>query len=348
MKRILSLLLILCLLVPACVLATESATDSIRKSVIEANAPGDVSAVLESDGRIVGPVYGVNAETGVRGESLYVDAPLPADFTEEQRVLITASFLEIDKDLLTDALLATGVKHSNIFLDHNCAYNTDLGITLPAPDTLLTHEQASTIAQRFVADCGLGETRVLFALRPEEEASRIAAQEAPEAQEAIVQRTLREWYRADTRYTSVRLLFTLRGLPVGETWMDADNVCNSSVANLFVGDAGEIRDFSLWYAPSEVSAAPYAGELKTWQEALAEFSASYSPYNGEPRTDARGRETPPLRDTVTQILPAYGSRDGKTFVPCWLFVTDTLALGDGDPVPSGYIWATAIDARVGY
>lgn len=348
MKRAIFLLLTLCLLVPACVLAAESATSGVMKAVLEQGTPGDVSAVIEEEGRAVGPVYGIDAETGARGEALYVDAPLPADFADDQRVVISAKPIDIDQTALEDALRARGSEPGSMTIIPGAAYNADVGEALPAPDAPLTREEAIAIARAFIADCGLGDTWPLFALRPEEEARGLAAQEAPEAREASVARQLREWHRPDTRYTSVRLMFTLRGLPVAPEWQDAAGVGKSSIVNLYIGDAGEIRDYSLWYAPREVSAEPVDGQLKSWQEALSELTPWFGAHNGAPRTDERGREAPPLRTTVTDILPGYASSDGKTFVPAWIFVTNTFALGSDAPVPTESIWVYAIDARVGY
>lgn len=330
MKRVIFLILTLCLLVPACALAT-----------------GDISAVIKANGRAVGPVYGVDAETGARGEALYVDAPLPAGFADDQRVVIAAEPIHIDRAALESALRARGSTTDQLTIIPGAAYNDGVGQALPDPGVPLTHEEAVSIAQAFVADCGLGDTWPLFALRPEEEARGLAAQEAPEAQDAFYARQLREWHRSNRSYTSVKLMFTLRGLPVAPEWQDEAGVGKSSIANLYIGDAGEIRDYGLWYAPREVRAQPYDGELKTWQAALAELTRQFGAHNGVPRTDERGREAPPLRTTVTAIQPGYASGDGKTFTPAWIFVTNTFALGGEEPVPTESIWVHAIDARAG-
>ena len=347
MKRIILSTLILSLFIPACAFAAHSAVDGAVKNAAEGKTPGDISAVIEADERAVGPVYGINEETGARGEVLYVDAPLPADFTDDQRAVITAEHISIDRSSLLEALRARGVSPGSVVIKPGVAYNDDVGRSLSSHEAL-SSEAAAAIARQFVADCGLGDTYLLFALRPEEEARGLSAQEAPEAQEDAYKRILREWHRANINYTSVRLGFTLRGLPVESSWTGADGVARSSVANLYVGDAGEIRDFSLWYAPREVRAQPYTGALKTWREALCELSSRFGAYNGEPRTDIRGRQAPPLRTTITDILPGYASSDGVTFFPAWIFIADTFALCGDDSVPVNSIWTYAIDARIGY
>lgn len=348
MKRMTLLLALVCLCALGCAAAAQSVTDSVMLDVIRQKSPGDVSAVIEAEGRVAGPVVGVNPETGETGERLYVDALLPEKFGAGQRVIITAEPIEIDRAALTDALLASGAQLGQMTVGHGFAYNDDIGQALPHEGEPLAHAEAVDIAQRFVAACGLGDTYVVSDLRPEEEARGLAAQEAPEAQEAAYARTLREWHRKDTAYTSVCLGFTLRGLPVAQEWQDEQGTIRSSVVHLDVGDAGEIRDYGLFYAPREVDAEPWTGELKTWREALAEYSAWFGEHNNEPRTDDRGREAPPLRRTITSVRPGYASADGKTYVPAWLFIDNTFALDGDAATPVNSIWTAAIDARVGY
>lgn len=348
MKHMTLLAALVCLCSLACIAHAQSVTDSVMLNVIRQNPVGDMSAVVEADGRVLGPITGMNAETGRTGERLYVDAPLPEEFEAEQRVVITAEHIEIDPAALTAALLESGARPGQMTVMPGVAYNDGIGQALPHTDTPLSHEDAVAIAQRFAAACGLGDTYVVSALRPEETARGLAAQEAPEAQEAAYERYLREWHRKDRAYTSVCLGFMLRGLPVSLDWQDEEAVYRSSVANLSIGDAGEIRDYGLFYAPREVSAEPWTGELKTWREALAEYSAWFSEHNNAPRTDERGRETPPLRTTVISIRPGYASADGKTYVPAWIFVKNTFASSGGQATQVNSIWTAAIDARIGY
>ena len=86
---------------------------------------------------------------------------------------------------------------------------------------------------------------MIHLLRPEDEARLYALNEAPEAREAFVRRSLAEWFTPRVDYTWVQLAFSLRGLPVSPcTWTGADGVGHSSVANLDVGDSGEMRDLT--------------------------------------------------------------------------------------------------------
>lgn len=113
------------------------------------------------------------------------------------------------------------------------------------------------------------------------------------------------------------------------------------MANLYVGDSGEMRDFTLSYAPREVSAAPYAGAVKTPLEALEDLARQFDCIQPVPREDERGRALPAHWPVVLDIRPAYHTADGVTFFPAWLVAT---AWQDSHG-QTGMPWLVAIDAR---
>ena len=194
-----------------------------------------------------------------------------------------------------------------------------LRVDCPVPPDVTPAQRASDAALAFVASCGLGDGHVISALRPEDEARLYALNEAPEAREAFVARTLAEWFTPRLDYTWVQVAFTLRGLPVAPCyWPGADGVSRACVANLYLGDGGELRDFTLSYAPCEVSAVPYTGALKTPLEALGELARQFACVQPSPREDERGRALPAHWPVALDIRPAYHTADGVTFFPAWL------------------------------
>lgn len=333
MKRIWTVLLAACLLLPCAARGVE-----VR----------DASGIIESDGWLRGDIVGVNAESGETALALRVDCPLPPDFSPEQQVVITTEWLVPDAAAVGDAMRATGAHWRDADLNRfTPAFVSGSASPLsPAADSgenaSAARMQASDIALAFVAACGLGEGQVLSALRPEDEARQSALSESPQVREAFIARTLDEWFTPRLDYTWVQLAFTLRGLPVSPcTWPDADGIGQTCVANLYVGDPGEMRDFTLSYAPREVSAAPCTGGVKKPLEALEELARHFDCTQPAPREDERGRALPAHWPVVLDIRPAYHTADGVTFFPAWLIAAAWQESG-GD---TGTLWLTAIDAR---
>lgn len=329
MKRVLAVIM-------ACLLCAGGALAEIEQR--------DATGVSASDGRLTGAVVGLGREADRMEEALYVDCPVPENFTAEQLVEITAEFTALDTAAIGSAVRATGAAWRDTAIE-TMNSNAAFGETKALASNLTAdaaREQAINAAKAFLRDCGLGEGWVVSALRPEDEARMRAASLAESVREAAEKRTLREWYRQDINYTWVQALFTLRGLPVAPEWKNAEkNVVESCVANLYIGDAGEMREFILFYAPRELSAKPYAGDVKTPLEAIAELSAEYGCRDPEPGEDERGRATPALRNRVTDVRPAYKSDNGQTFYPAWL-ITVTSQTDAGE---SAYVVQYAIDAR---
>ena len=102
-----------------------------------------------------------------------------------------------------------------------------------------------------------------------------------------------------------------------------------------------MRDFTLSYAPREVSASPYAGAVKTPLEALEDLARQFDCIQPVPREDERGRALPAHWPVVLDIRPAYHTADGVTFFPAWLVAT---AWQDSHG-QTGMPWLVAIDAR---
>ena len=332
MKRIWIALLALCLLLPCAAHALETR---------------DASGVTENDGWLLGDIVGANAENGEAALALRVDCPVPPDFTPAQRAVLTTEWRTFDEAAVGEAVRATGADWRNGDLERSGSAFA-FGSAAPlasdehgeAPDG--AHARASDAALAFVASCGLGNGHVISALRPEDEARLYALNEAPEAREAFVARTLTEWFTPRLDYTWVQLAFTLRGLPVAPCyWPDADGVSRACVANLYLGDGGELRDFTLSYAPCEVSAVPYTGALKTPLEALGELARQFACVQPSPREDERGRALPAHWPVALDIRPAYHTADGVTFFPAWLIAV-AWQESDGQ---TGMPWLAAIDAR---
>ena len=332
MKRIWTLLLTLCLLLPCAAHALETR---------------DASGVTESGGRLQGDIVGLSAESGEAALALRVDCPVPADFAPEQRAVLTAEWRTFDEAAVGEAVRATGANWQDGDLERSGSAFA-FGSAAPCASdghgeaTDGARARASDAALAFVASCGLGDGHVISALRPEDEARLYALNEAPEAREAFVARTLTEWFTPRLDYTWVQLAFTLRGLPVAPCyWPGADGVSHSCVANLYVGDAGEIREFILSYAPREVSAAPYAGAVKAPLEALEELAGQFDCIRPAPREDERGRALPAHWPVALDIRPAYHTADGATFFPAWLITVAWQESGGQTGMP----WLAVIDAR---
>ena len=330
MKRIGTAFLILCLLLPCAAQAGE-----VR----------DASGVVQDGGRLRGDIVGTSPETGETALALRVDCPAPPDFAPEQLAILTTEWVAPDEAAVGRAMRATGADWSDGGLERfGPAFVSGSAAPL-SPGTGHTDEarrQACDTALAFVEACGLGQGQLLEALRPEDEARQSALNEAPEAREAFLARTLNEWFTPRLDYTRVQLAFSLRDLPVSPCfWPGGDGVSHSCVANLYVGDAGEIREFILSYAPREVSAAPCAGAVKTPLEALEELAGQFDCTQPVSREDERGRALPAHWPVVLDIRPAYHTDDGVTFFPAWLITT---AWQDSDG-QTGKTWLTAIDAR---
>ena len=202
--------------------------------------------------------------------------------------------------------------------------------------------RASDAALAFVASCGLGDGHVISALRPEDEARLYALNEAPEAREAFVARTLTEWFTPRLDYTWVQLAFTLRGLPVAPCyWPGADGVSRACVANLYLGDGGELRDFTLSYVPCEAGAAPYAGTLKRRWRRSRSWPDSLTASGRLPARMSVGAPCPPHWPVALDIRPAYHTADGVTFFPAWLITVAWQESGGQTGMP----WLAVIDAR---
>lgn len=326
MKRIIAALLAACLL-PCAALASEAR---------------DASGVTETDGRLRGDIVGTGAEGGQL--ALRVDCPLPADFAPEQRAVLTTEWIVPDEAAVGEAMRATGADWRDADLERLApAFVSGEAEPLPAgADAEGAAKRACAAAQRFLRSCGLGEGSVLHILRPEDEARLDAFNVIPDARAAYIRRVLAEWFTPRLDYTWVQLAFTLRGLTVSPcVWRGADGVSRSSVANLYIGDAGEMRTFILAYAPRETSAQGYAGALKEPLEALVELSEGFDCALASPREDERGRELPAQWPVALDIRPAYHSDDGVTFYPAWLV---TLAWQDADGL-TGRSWLAAVDAR---
>lgn len=306
MKRAWTYLLVLCLLLPC-------AADAAKAR--------DASGVTASGGRLRGDIVGVSGESGETALALRVDCPIPPEFTPEQLAVLTTEWIVPDETAVGEAMRATGADWSDGALKRfgpafAAGSAAPLSPAASGTDADGAREQARATALSFLLDCGLSEGHVIHLLRPEDEARLYALNEAPETREAFVRRSLAEWFTPRVDYTWVQLAFSLRGLPVSPcTWTGADGVGHSCVANLYVGDSGEMRDFTLSYAPREVSAAPYAGAVKTPLEALEDLARQFDCIQPVPREDERGRALPAHWPVVLDIRPAYHTADGVTFSP---------------------------------
>lgn len=303
----------------------------------------DASCVAERDGRLVGTITGLNEQSGQMEPALWVDCECPDTFTDDQLAVLSTEWIELDEQKLRDAVSATGGTWRENAYERFDAYSAGGGAaTLPADaDAEAAKARAVEIAQAFVRGCGLGETRVIKALRPEEEARSHSMGVTPEAREAFIRRELKEWYFPDIRYTWVSLQFRLRGLPMAKDWT-VDNLGCSSIANLYIGDAGEMREFCLFYAPREISAAPYTGALKTWREALEEAASEFGCRLPQPTQDERGRVIPASRFEISALQPGYASREGHRWYPAWLMTVDCV---EDESLRSPAVLEIAIDAR---
>lgn len=322
--------------------------------------PADASGVIEENGRLSGPVTSLmtlwdeqdgHPFLGESAVSFIVDAPAPQDFTDEQRVVITAPAIGFSDEHLGAAMQSTGLRSWQIdeYVKKNVPYSGHVTAkALPATmDADAARENAKQVALDFLSEAGVSGARVIYALRPEDEADIFSMNVIPEQREAERARILREWYTSHRDYTWVNLQFTLRGLTTLCTTIDDEGASSSSVANLYIGDAGEMREACIFRAPQEISATPYTGKLLTWREALEIFAGEYGSSeenNVIHSTDLRGRETCVWEQVVTAVEPGYLSADGETYVPAWIIAEQQRLVGTDEFIswPS----LTAIDARV--
>lgn len=303
----------------------------------------DASGVAEKEGRLAGTVTGLNEQSGKMEPALWVDCECPGAFTDDQLAVLSTEWIELDERKLREAVSATGGAWRENAYERFDAYSAGGGAAaLPADaDAGEAKARAVEIAQAFVRGCGLGETRVIKALRPEEEARSHSMNVTPAEREAFIRRELKEWYFPDIRYTWVSLQFRLRGLPMAKDWT-VDNLGCSSVANLYIGDAGEMREFCLFYAPREASAVPYTGTLKTWREALEDAASAFDCRQPQPARDERGRVIPASRFEISALSPGYASLEGRTWYPAWLMTVDCV---EDESLRSPAVLEIAIDAR---
>ena len=312
----------------------------------------NLSGLVEQNGRVMGEITGLNGE-GKHGISILVDAALPANFTDEQRAVITTEPVSFaDSAKLMAAMEATGAV--NVRIDPEGINRADWGRAQSDPKHATmtadeARENAKRVAAEFCKNAGAGDIVITSALRPEDEAKNHTIDAAPEAREAMTARILREWFVADRDYTDVRFDYVLRGLrTVGglleKTEDDDDDAWLSVTGQLLVGDAGEVRSASIVLIPCEMSAEPYTGELIPWREALERVAQRFgvTAYD-DVRRDDRGREIPMMHFVITGIEPGYETQDGKTYTPAWLFTIDWMRVEDGAlwGDPNTY----AIDAR---
>lgn len=320
--------------------------------------PSDASGVVEENGRLFGPVtslsvldYDGHPFLGDPAVSFIVDAPAPQDFTDEQRAVITAPVIAFSDEQLGAAMQSTGQRTWELpkgGMARMPFWGHAEGKPLPAtmtPDE--ARENAKQVALDFLREVGVDGARVIHALRPEDEADIFSLNVIPEQRETERARILREWHTSHRDYTWVSLQFTLRGLITLRETIDEDGISGQSIANLYIGDAGEMRDAIIVRAPQEVSAEPYTGDLITWREALELYAGedgSSEDNNVHHSTDLRGRETHVWETAVTSIEPGYLSADGETYVPAWI-ITEQRRLVDSGELYS-YPSVRAVDARV--
>ena len=367
MKRL--SLLALCCALPLCslpaALAEQTASAPLDPPYIAFDLPGDdisprdASGVIEENGRLSGSVTGPasiwdsegNERFGDPAACLTVDAPAPQDFADEQLAIITAPYIAFSDEQLGEAMQSTGQRawqFDEYVKQHSPDWGALSGKPLPAtmtPDE--ARENAKQVALDFLLKAGVGGARVLSALRPEDEADVFSLNVIPEQREAERARILREWHTSHRDYTWVQLQFTLRGLLSLCHMVDEDGASCSSVANLYIGDAGEMRDAIIVHAPREAGAVPYTGELKTWREALelvANWYGCTEENNAYHHTDLRGRETYVSEFVVTSVEPGYLSADGETYVPAWIITEQNRLVDTGEFLHTPTLWA--VDARV--
>ena len=320
--------------------------------------PSDASGVVEENGRLSGPVtslrvldYDGHPFLGDPAVSFIVDAPAPQDFTDEQRVIITAPAIAFSDEQLGAAMQSTGLRSWQIdeYVKKNVLNSGHVTAkALPATmDADKARENAKQVALDFLREAGVGGARVIHAMRPEDDAATWSLNVIPEQREAERARILREWHTSHRDYTWVHLEFTLHDLVALCEAIDDEGISNSSVANLYIGDAGEMREACVFCAPQETGATPYTGDLITWREALEIFAGEYGSSeenNAYPIIDERGRTASVIEHVITAIEPGYMSADGETYVPAWIITEQDRVVDSGELY--FYPSVRAVDARV--
>ena len=369
MKRFLSFALCCALLVCSFAVAMAEEVELIpvdREIMIprlhelqEGLIPSDASGVVEKDGRLAGTVTCPATLWDEEGHEFFgqsavaltIDAPAPQDFTDEQLAIITAPSMTFSREQLGAAMRSTGQRtwEFNEYAMTRMPFWGSVN-SKPLPATMTpdeARENAKQVALDFLHEAGVDGARVLSALRPEDEAAMWALNVIPEQREAERARILREWHTSHRDYTWVQLEFTLHGLVALCQTIDDEGSSISSVANLYIGDAGEMRDAIIVHAPQEIRAAPYEGELRTWREALELYAGVYGSSeenNVFHSTDLRGRETCVWETVITAVEPGYLSADGETYVPAWIITEQRRVVGSGEWITCPSL--TAIDARI--
>lgn len=183
MKRAWTYLLVLCLLLPC-------AADAAKAR--------DASGVTASGGRLRGDIVGVSGESGETALALRVDCPVPPEFTPEQLAVLTTEWIVPDETAVGEAMRATGADWSDGALKRfgpafAAGSAAPLSPAASGTDADGARERARATALSFLLDCGLSEGHEIHLLRPEDEARLYALNEAPEAREAFVRRSLAEW-----------------------------------------------------------------------------------------------------------------------------------------------------------
>ena len=367
MKRLFSLALCCALLLcslPAA-LGAQAESTPLDPPLIMPSSPGDdipprdASGVIEENGRLSGFVTGPasiwdsagHESFGAPAVSLTVDAPVPQEFTDEQLAIITAPYIAFSDEQLGAAMQSTGQRtweFDEYIKQHSPDWGTATGKALPAtmtPDE--ARENAKQVAADFLREASVDGARLVFALRPEDEADMYTLSVIPEQREAERARILREWHTSKRDYTWVQLQYTLRGLTTLCETINENGASCGSIANLYIGDAGEMREAILVHAPREVSATPYTGGLRSWREALelvAGWYGSTEENNVYHSTDLRGRETHAWERVVTAVEPGYLSSDGVTYVPAWVFTVQNRLIDSDELCSAPSLWA--VDARV--
>jgi hypothetical protein len=272
----------------------------------------DLSQITEADGRLNGTVQTFRPKVDPR--VLYIDCPVPEDFTPEQLSNITVEYKNFDKKTLAAALLAVGTdsskgklsvsnqswnQRSALYLAEDLIYTVGMGFgaDVLALKTLNTsHEKYSEMSLAahqsavFLAELGLAPYEqgmivkrlydpVAYGLFPQ----RSDWKELQEENKREYARQTKKYKRTNFDYTVVKAGFMLRGLPVSPSfhWPEGTKkepdatVGDVSIAELAIKDNGTVVEVRLQNLPVEISASPLSAPAFSWQDALREYIATY-------------------------------------------------------------------------
>lgn len=375
MKRLIAMLMVLCLLLSsACAAPYKSGLPAICTA-----AEVDLSNVRLENGRLTGEIGLPQSAGNVR---LLIDCPLPEGFAESQQQKLTVSYQKVTQDLLQSAIEAIGqsteggelrqfvsdplTRMAEFELEKELSYAAVLPRDITGHARQAEMEAAKQILRKLAAALHLTLSEDFLSAQRNTFAdlNRIHPGESSSA-ERLIARNERLFLAQEEMYggrngaddiTLLRAMYEIAGLPVMNQryWLqDGDAFGSSSELLAAVSDEGKLVLAEVWGVPVVEKQEAVEIPAKDWQTFLQEWvAAAYRPASHLEDTVEQSRTYGEIihygtYEVITRIAPCWVGRDQYTLEPGWYGVTETRLLGDGSPIWESLAYVTAVDmARI--